>query len=79
MCRRSTRCSTKPPTPLSRFDALAPSPSGGGLGWGQGAPRFLFDTPVRFATSPHPGLPPEGEGARHNPLTPNSLNKVVPC
>jgi excinuclease ABC subunit A len=33
------------------FDLMSPSPSGGGQGWGPGA-------------SPHPGLPPEGEGDR---------------
>ena len=46
----------------SRPHGMAPSPSGGGLGWG----------PVRpGATSPHPDLPPEREGA----IPPPSLDR----
>uniref|UniRef100_UPI0038F5DEE3 hydantoinase B/oxoprolinase family protein n=1 Tax=Methylibium sp. TaxID=2067992 RepID=UPI0038F5DEE3 len=45
-----------------RPHGMAPSPSGGGLGWG----------PVRpGATSPHPNLPPEREGA----IPPPSLDR----
>ena len=35
---------------------LAPSPIGGGLGWGQVLKNFLH------RACPHPNLPPEGEG-----------------
>jgi excinuclease ABC subunit A len=42
------------------FDRLSPSPSGGGQGWGHTA-----------AESPHPNLPPEGEGARQANSTPS--------
>jgi very-short-patch-repair endonuclease len=38
--------------------AMAPSPSGGGSGWGPAA------VPLVTAAGPHPHLPPEGEGAK---------------
>ena len=37
----------------TRASGLAPSPAGGGVGWGQAAPQ----------TGPHPSLPPKEEGA----------------
>ena len=37
------------------FDRISPSPSGGGQGWGHGSSH----------ASPHPDLPPAGEGDRH--------------
>jgi len=40
------------------FARITPSPSGGGQGWGQVQEQSLVK-------SPHPSLPPEGEGARH--------------
>ncbi|MGJ7496941.1 excinuclease ABC subunit UvrA [Variovorax sp. RT4R15] len=40
------------------FDRQAPSPAGGGQGWGQAA----FES---SAANPHPNLPPKGEGASH--------------
>ncbi len=46
----------------SPVSGVAPSPSGGGLGWG----RAAFDTFAACASAacPHPNLPPGGEGAR---------------
>ncbi|WP_018906171.1 excinuclease ABC subunit UvrA [Variovorax paradoxus] len=41
---------------------LAPSPAGGGQGWGHAASAKA--AAVVEAESPHPGLPPAGEGAR---------------
>jgi excinuclease ABC subunit A len=42
---------------------MTPSPSGGGQGWGHAASAKAVA--VVEAASPHPNLPPEGEGARH--------------
>ena len=40
---------------------LTPSPSGGGLGWGQDQKKG------HHRACPHPTLPPQGEGAREKP------------
>jgi len=47
---------------FDRMSGMTPSPSGGGQGWGHAAPARVVA--VGEAASPHPGLPPEGEGAR---------------
>ncbi|MDQ0568240.1 excinuclease ABC subunit A [Variovorax paradoxus] len=44
------------------FDGMAPSPSGGGQGWGHAT--SARPAAVVGAAGPHPNLPPEGEGAR---------------
>ncbi len=51
---------------LIRERLLVPSPSGGGLGWGQAASEAGHDE--RHAKYPHPSPPPLGEGANQRPL-----------
>ncbi|MDO9569704.1 MAG: excinuclease ABC subunit A [Hydrogenophaga sp.] len=51
-------------SPILGGEGLTPSPSGGGLGWGQGVQKLPTDELHLLAQSPHPNLPPEGEGAK---------------
>ena len=54
-------------------DALAPSPAGGGQGWGPVAPPGPAASPG--AAGPHPNLPPAGEGVKAAFVSTNSITQ----